>query len=157
MWNLRCPPLANVWRVLCDIKTRCICQELTSIFFHCPECRCLFCNEVSGACDCPPKTVGANCELCVLGTYGHDPIIGCRDCACDRSGVVGGDISCDAQTGQCQCRPSHQGRRCDECAPGYHGYPQKCQKCDCDARGITGNVCDSQTGKCFCKVSWISI
>ena len=76
--------------------------------------------------------------------------MGCRDCECDSFGVVNGDIVCDATSGQCKCKYTHAGRRCDRCAEGYFGFPY-CQKCNCFAGG-TSSVCDQNDGKCRCKV-----
>lgn len=119
------------------------------------ECQCVFCNEVTGACDCPPNTVGKNCEECLKGTYGYDPIRGCQDCKCDISGVRGSDVSCDVVTGKCPCKPSRTGPRCDKCAVGRFGYPL-CNQCDCDKRGVLSDVCDAK-GQCSCKVRFVAI
>lgn len=122
------------------------------LFFDTSECRCVFCNEFNGACDCPPNTVGPNCEFCLQGTCCYDPILGCQDCGCERFGVKGGDIACNPNTGQCNCKPSHTGKKCNKCATGYYDYPL-CQKCDaCDPRGVDSRICDSNDGTCFCKV-----
>lgn len=51
-----------------------------------------------------------------------------------------------------RCRPNVAGRRCDTCAPGFHGYPS-CRPCDCHVAGTTPGVCDPVTGQCSCKVS----
>lgn len=107
---------------------------------------------MTGQCDCPPNTVGLNCELCLRGTFGYDPLLGCQECKCHDFGVVNGDIVCDAKAGQCTCKPSHGGRRCDQCAVGYHGFPH-CQKCSCDSKGVNSSVCDKRDGTCHCKVS----
>ena len=127
------------------------------VSFQTTECRCVFCNEDTGACDCPKNTVGPNCELCLQGTYGHDPILGCQNCECERNGVIDGNVACDAKTGQCSCKPSHTGRQCNKCSIGYYNYPL-CQKCDqCDSRGVDKRLCDADSGQCFCKVRSCSI
>lgn len=50
-----------------------------------------------------------------------------------------------------RCRPNVAGRRCDTCAPGFHGYPS-CHPCDCHEAGTAPGVCDPLTGRCYCKV-----
>lgn len=50
-----------------------------------------------------------------------------------------------------RCRPNVAGRRCDTCAPGFHGYPS-CRPCDCHEAGSMPSVCDPLTGQCHCKV-----
>lgn len=41
-------------------------------------------------------------------------------CLCDGAGVA--DIAC-TPTGHCICLPNYLGQNCDDCAPGYYGYP----------------------------------
>lgn len=43
------------------------------------------------------------------------------------------------------------GRRCDTCAPGFHGFPS-CRPCDCHEAGSAPGTCDPLTGQCYCKV-----
>lgn len=43
------------------------------------------------------------------------------------------------------------GRRCDTCAPGFHGFPS-CRPCDCHEAGSAPGMCDPLTGQCYCKV-----
>ena len=67
--------------------------------------------------------------------------------------MVGNNIACNPNTGQCNCKPSHTGKKCKKCAVGYFNYPL-CQKCEsCDPRGVDSRICDSSGGTCFCKVS----
>ena len=113
------------------------------------ECDCDYCDPDTGLCECPPNTAGADCA-CIRGTFGYDPVQGCLPCDCESTGVTGASSSCNATTGQCLCLASRSGRRCDQCKPGYYGYPN-CRKCDCNEAGITG--CDPDTGRCICKVS----
>ncbi|KAJ7403885.1 hypothetical protein BTVI_74397 [Pitangus sulphuratus] len=53
---------------------------------------------------------------------------------------------------QCLCREGYTGVRCERCAPGYFGNPQKyggyCQKCNCNNNGQLAS-CDHLTGECF--------
>jgi len=42
-------------------------------------------------------------------------------CNCDYSGAYG--VSCDQQTGQCDCRPTFDGLTCNKCKPNFYNYP----------------------------------
>lgn len=44
------------------------------------------------------------------------------ECDCDESGSYT-DV-CEVSNGQCPCLPNFKGRRCDQCADGYYGYPR---------------------------------
>lgn len=50
----------------------------------------------------------------------------------------------------CNCLKGYGGAKCNECAPGYNGFPN-CKPCACDERGIktTPLSCES---RCDCKV-----
>ena len=45
---------------------------------------------------------------------------GCRQCNCHHLGAEG-DF-CDADTGQCQCKPGVTGITCDQCLPLHFGF-----------------------------------
>ncbi|NXX86717.1 LAMA5 protein, partial [Urocolius indicus] len=51
------------------------------------------------------------------------------ECSCDAVGSV--ENACGPQ-GQCPCHSNYAGLRCDQCAPGYYGYPS-CLPCQCSA------------------------
>ena len=68
------------------------------------------------------------------------------DCNCD---VKGTELEiCHKSTGQCLCKEGFGGPRCDQCLPGYSGYPD-CKPCGCSDVGSTSKVCD-HSGKCPC-------
>lgn len=50
--------------------------------------------------------------------------------------------------GDCICREGYCGARCEECAPGYTGYPH-CVPCPCS---VAGSVNDDICERCICKV-----
>lgn len=65
---------------------------------------------------------------------GEDPQ-GCRPCDCDVGGAY--DSSCDQRSGQCNCRPNVEGRRCDHVRPGFFVMPHDWLRYEAeDARGI---------------------
>ncbi|GMR41651.1 hypothetical protein PMAYCL1PPCAC_11846, partial [Pristionchus mayeri] len=66
-------------------------------------------------------------------------------CECSSQGSTSFD--CEKYGGQCECRENIMGRRCDQCAPGYYGFPE-CKKCKCGKN----QMCDSRTGQCSCPL-----
>ncbi|XP_023375663.1 laminin subunit alpha-5, partial [Pteropus vampyrus] len=115
------------------------------------DCSGRLCDELSGQCICPPRTVRPHCTVCQPQTFGCHPLVGCEECSCSGPGIRElADPSCDTDSGQCKCRPNVAGRRCDTCAPGFHGYPS-CHPCDCHQAGSAPGVCDPVTGQCYCK------
>ncbi|XP_062949056.1 laminin subunit alpha-5 [Cynocephalus volans] len=122
-------------------------------FPHCRPCDCgaRLCDELTGQCICPPRTIPPDCLVCQPQTFGCHPVVGCEACNCSGPGVQElMDPTCDVDSGQCKCRPNVAGRRCDTCAPGFHGYPS-CRPCDCHEGGTVPGVCDPLTGQCYCK------
>ncbi|GIY12987.1 laminin subunit alpha [Caerostris darwini] len=109
-----------------------------------------YCQPVTGQCICPPRVTGDRCDSCVPYTYGFDSIIGCEECNCHPLGVVNGNLQCDLETGQCQCKSNIVGRTCNKCKAGYWAFPH-CQLCNCDLRGSTENICDEDSARCYCK------
>uniref|UniRef100_A0A4X1UYI6 Laminin subunit alpha-5 n=1 Tax=Sus scrofa TaxID=9823 RepID=A0A4X1UYI6_PIG len=106
-------------------------------FPSCRPCECSgrLCDELTGQCVCPPRTIPPDCIVCQPQTFGCHPLVGCEECNCSGPGVQElTDPTCDVDSGQCRCRPNVAGRRCDTCAPGFHGYPS-CRSCDCHEAG----------------------
>ncbi|KAG7526661.1 hypothetical protein JOB18_043597 [Solea senegalensis] len=107
----RCP--AGTTGPLCDV-----CQD----GFYGDPCRPCQCNghidvSVAGSCDrrsgeclkCVNNTRGQNCETCVRGFYHSRLSDPCKPCDCDLSGSE--SRQCD-DVGHCQCRPGHEGLKC---------------------------------------------
>jgi len=65
--------------------------------------------------------------------------------ACNCHAIGARDNFCDVETGQCLCVPFVHRRICEECRPGYYGFPY-CRKCDCNDNAET---CDNLTGECY--------
>ncbi|XP_031343042.1 laminin subunit alpha-1-like [Photinus pyralis] len=107
-----------------------------------------------GVCDnCTDFTTGVNCERCVQGYYrptsvSPDARTPCFKCECDKYGSVGTCEPGGESAGRCECRKGYAGTTCNECAPGYRGYPN-CELCPCDPRGtIQHHDCEND---CVCK------
>lgn len=128
------------------------CQSGYFGFPNCQRCNCKvgLCHPESGQCICPPRVTGKNCDQCLPDTYGYDPYVGCEECGCDPNNVRSGDLNCNQDTGQCNCRFSFGGRTCNKCAAGYHSYPQ-CSRCSCNNLGAEDEICNPDNGQCLCK------
>ncbi|KAG9484595.1 hypothetical protein GDO78_010137 [Eleutherodactylus coqui] len=172
----------------CDAVTgRCVCQpnvggrrcnECLEGYYKftgmgstsCLPCRCHRsgainasqpCDRLTGQCVCKASVTGQRCDTCSRRTYNlsSDNIRGCQDCDCDLRGTLPGS-ACDQITGQCQCLPNYQGRRCSRCKPAFHsstgGDNTGCVPCVCHLRGSMNATCDDITGQCYCRDSSVS-
>ncbi|XP_015413308.1 PREDICTED: laminin subunit alpha-2 isoform X1 [Myotis davidii] len=110
------------------------------------------CDSLSGAClICKPGTTGRYCELCADGYFGDAvDARNCQPCRCHANGSF--SEVCHRQTGQCECRPNVQGRRCDECKPETFGLqsPRGCVPCNCNSFGSKSFDCE-ESGQCWCQ------
>jgi laminin alpha 3/5 len=146
----QCPCRPNIIGRRCEI-----CKTGFYGFPKCRPCNCpstAICEQESGRCICPPRVTGERCDQCEAGTYGFHPIIGCEECNCSPLGVLDGDLQCDLLYGACRCKENVVNRQCDRCRAGYSQFPH-CERCDCDSRGTTGEICDQYTAECFCKAN----
>ncbi|KAB0360576.1 hypothetical protein FD754_004732 [Muntiacus muntjak] len=114
------------------------------------------CDSLSGSClICKPGTTGRYCELCADGYFG-DAVNAknCQPCHCNANGSF--SEICHPQTGQCECKPNVQGRRCDECKPTMWWDPKKrfCVSCGCSPTGSVTPRCDI-AGRCVCKSGFV--
>ncbi|XP_036269558.1 laminin subunit alpha-2 isoform X2 [Pipistrellus kuhlii] len=110
------------------------------------------CDSLSGAClICKPGTTGRYCELCADGYFGDAvDARNCQPCLCNANGSF--SEVCHTQTGQCECRPNVQGRRCDECKPETFGLGSSrgCVPCNCNSFGSKSFDCE-ESGQCWCQ------
>uniref|UniRef100_A0A8C9SP23 Laminin subunit alpha 1 n=1 Tax=Scleropages formosus TaxID=113540 RepID=A0A8C9SP23_SCLFO len=118
----------------------------------CTECDCAHthgnCDSDSGECICPPHTTGEKCELCEEGHWGHNPVTGCKPCACSVQGSS--STQCDPMSGRCPCKPQFAGERCDRCAMGFKAFPE-CTACNCNVNGTREEYCNKKLGVCSCE------
>ncbi|XP_053463887.1 usherin [Nycticebus coucang] len=177
-----CDPAGSLSGTICDAKTgQCICKPnvggrqcnecLKGNFylqqnnsFLCLPCNCnktgtingsLLCDQSTGQCPCKLGVTGLRCNQCELHRYNLtiDHFHGCHMCECDPLGTLPGSI-CDPIDGQCLCLPNRQGRRCNQCQPGFYVSPGSatgCLPCSCHVTGAVHNVCSSLTGQCVCQ------
>lgn len=146
----QCPCKPNIIGRRCET-----CKTGFYGFPDCKPCNCpstAICEPERGECICPSKVTGEKCDQCEVGTYGYHPIIGCEDCNCAHQGVLDGNLQCDLLNGSCTCKRNVVGRRCDKCLAGYSQFPY-CEKCDCELKGTTDDICDQFTAECYCKTN----
>ncbi|KAM9016840.1 usherin [Ara ararauna] len=132
--------------------------------FICLPCNCdkagtvigsLLCDKSTGQCPCKAGVTGLQCSQCMLHTYNlsMSNLLGCQHCDCDALGTLAGTV-CDHVSGQCVCLPQRQGRRCNECKPGFYSSTSSvtgCLPCVCHTAGSVNQVCDKLTGQCICQ------
>ncbi|XP_009989305.1 PREDICTED: laminin subunit alpha-3, partial [Tauraco erythrolophus] len=142
------------------------CQECGLGFYRennglftgrCVPCNCNGnsnrCQDGTGKCiNCQYNTAGEKCERCKDGYFGDATQGACRVCPCPYTNRFATGCVANGEEIQCLCKEGYTGVRCERCAPGYFGNPQKyggyCQKCNCNNNGQLGS-CDHLTGECF--------
>uniref|UniRef100_A0A8C4UMY3 Laminin subunit alpha 3 n=1 Tax=Falco tinnunculus TaxID=100819 RepID=A0A8C4UMY3_FALTI len=142
------------------------CQECGLGFYRenkglftgrCVPCNCNGnsnrCQDGTGKCiNCQYHTAGEKCERCEDGYFGDATEGSCRVCPCPYTNRFATGCVTNGEEIQCLCKEGYTGIRCERCAPGYFGNPQKyggyCQKCNCNNNGQLAS-CDHLTGECF--------
>ncbi|XP_065600248.1 usherin [Cyrtonyx montezumae] len=177
-----CNAVGTLSGTVCDARTgQCVCKPniggrqcnqcldgyhriQVNHSFVCLPCDCdkagtvngsLLCDKSTGQCPCKAGVIGLQCNQCMLHTYNLSMrnLLGCQRCDCDAKGTLAGTV-CDHISGQCVCLPHRQGRRCNECKPGFYFAPSSvtgCLPCLCHAAGSVNQVCDKLTGQCICQ------
>uniref|UniRef100_A0A8C5KKY7 Laminin, alpha 5 n=1 Tax=Jaculus jaculus TaxID=51337 RepID=A0A8C5KKY7_JACJA len=145
------------------------CERCAPGYFHFPLCQCecspsvcpwvavrVPCDTSSTSsivCGCSPAgTLPEGCDeaghcRCQLGFDGPH----CDPCHCSADGSL--HPACDAQSGQCSCRPRVTGLRCDMCEPGAYNFPY-CEAGSCHPAGLAPAnpaLPEAQT-PCTCRV-----
>lgn len=93
-------------------------------------------------CNCKSLATGSRCDQCDTGFYnisGDNPD-GCEPCVCETRGTVGGGVSCDLKTGQCECKSNVVGLDCSVCDQNHFGLDNEdgCLPCHNECLGCTG-------------------
>ncbi|KJH42156.1 laminin EGF-like protein [Dictyocaulus viviparus] len=121
------------------------------------------CDPYSGVCyDCQHNTYGDHCQFCKEGYYGVATDGGpysCMPCQCPFSPTNNFAIACEvSEYGQllsCNCKTGYIGERCERCAAGFFGDPQRsggtCERCDCNNNNnlTDWRACHPITGDCY--------
>ena len=68
-------------------------------------------------------------DACHRCAYGYMDWPQCVPCECNLRGTLGG--ICEAQGGNCPCKPEYTGQFCDRCSYGYFNYPECERKSAC--------------------------
>ncbi|KAF7271317.1 hypothetical protein GWI33_015789 [Rhynchophorus ferrugineus] len=144
------------------------CKEGFYNFPACEDCNCHPAGVVEGfagcgsvpageLCECKDRVEGRICNMCkplYWKLNPHNPL-GCEECNCNKSGVLGGIAVCDREDGQCVCKPSVVARGCSECLDGTYNLQEDnlfgCTDCGCDVGGSITNFCNKRTGQCSCQ------
>lgn len=99
----------------------------------------------SGQCDCKTFASGRTCSECSDGYFNLSSLNpeGCQSCGCNVLGTVGGSVSCEMETGQCQCKTNVEGRDCSRCVSQHYGLGEGegdngCLECDFECNECTG-------------------
>lgn len=135
---------------------------------YCVPCQC---NGHADTCDCNTGicqsckhfTTGDHCEQCIVGYHGNATYGSpndCMICACpipieSNNFATSCEISEDGYKIHCTCRDGYTGARCQSCAAGFYGNPEKegeyCKLCECSGNIDTDEPgsCDSVNGECL--------
>ncbi|KAF4024914.1 hypothetical protein G4228_016858 [Cervus hanglu yarkandensis] len=109
-------------------------------------------DHIGDSCqNCQHNTAGEHCERCKEGYYWNTIHGSCSVCPCPHSDSFATGCVVTGENIKCSCKPGYTGSRCERCAPGYFGNPQKfggsCQPCNCNSNGQLGS-CDPLNGDC---------
>lgn len=124
--TLVCPCKPNVIGLNCDT-----CQKgHYSLHSGCLPCDCNIngtlneltdlCHPVTGQCECKAFVDSAkSCDQCAFGYHSmqRENAFGCVACDCHPGSSRGHD--CDRVTGECDCLPNIEGKRCDQIKLGF--------------------------------------
>lgn len=84
------------------------------------QCKCLQNIAVAGQMDANGNNTDRQCRACLADHYGYGPS-GCVECGCNATGTNINETQCSA-FGQCPCKPTISGMRCDACAESYYSF-----------------------------------
>ena len=117
---------------------KCVCNKVGTNLKHGEPC-----NAETGKCPCLPNIIGQECDQCQDRFYNISSKIGCAPCQCDYP-IGSTSESCNKvgsfiyetllffdikETGQCNCKSSRSGLKCNNCEDGFWGNPKIVQGC----------------------------
>ena len=177
----KCNLEGTVYNTMCDRSTgQCRCRQGVTgrtcdmckpghySFPDCYPCECNGhadqCDQNTGICqDCSDYTEGNQCERCITGYYGDATSTYCRECMCPEGPNSSRQFASTCSLSNmfeedhvevCHCNEGYTGAKCDQCAPGFYGYPDqeggRCTRCECNGNiDMIEGACDSRTGQCL--------
>nr|KAI8748348.1 laminin subunit alpha-1-like [Biomphalaria glabrata] len=93
--------------------------------------------------------IDGTCSHCLPNYFGIESGQGCSPCNCSVDGST--SLQCD-ETGQCPCKDTVTGLKCDACKDGFYGFgPNGCSSCNCSSSGSLNVTCHQITGACNCR------
>lgn len=83
----------------------CVCVVICTCLLSLAACNCgsRLCDELTGQCICPPRTIKPECIVCEPQTFGCHSLVGCEDCNCSSPGTQDlAEPGCNIDSGQCR-------------------------------------------------------
>lgn len=112
----------------------------------------VFCDSVTGQCECQTHVRGQRCDRCVDGFWNLETGTGCEPCSCDPVGSR--NQTCNMRSGQCFCQDGVGGQQCDKCQSHHFAFSYDgCKDCECDPIGSMSLQCDLHSGQCQCRTN----
>lgn len=106
-------------------------------------------------CTCSLGFAGSDCGSCAPDYVGYPHCMKCSTEGFCNGHATSASVDGSRTTCKCRCRPGYSGSHCEQCAPGYIGYPD-CVKCDsqlhCNGHAVSV-MDDGARSRCVCSCS----